>query len=1858
LSKYRSGGLRPAANRGQGEIGRRSREDIMSDRNSIKSRRLTISDLLLTLAGCIALAFAVQMSAFSEPPGPDTEVKVVAFEPSGETDRQSNITIRFSNDLVSSDSLDQPVLQPPVRIKPAVAGIARWIETDVLRFYPDRELAPATEYEVTVGSREAFIDGNRISEPRTFGFHTPYLKITDVNYQTVPEKRRPGYVRLAINLHANYDVQPEDLTDHLEIRGSKNAAHSELFFEISRGTGPRRTVISRRSRQTADVAIWRSGGYQIQTEPFEVSTESQEYELVVEKGLTCAGCGTSLASDFRQALIIRKAEPLRVSRLDAFGAGAGFYILVDLSAHVAVEDVREYISLEPEVDFRIEGGRSRLILRGDFKPGETYTVNVAKGAPALDGTLLERDFSSRIQVPDLPPSVTFASVGAFLPREGSGNIELKTTNVDELVVEVEQVFENNLVYFLTGGYNTQYNNYTTDPNFLGRRIFFKEKELTYQKNEELRTTVDLGGIIGDTARGVFVVSARHKEQRWIRDSRPAMLTDIGISARLADDYLMVWVHSLDDTRPISRAGVTLISKNNQILIEGKTDSRGLVTFDHLKSATDGFEPYLVTVEKDGDLSYLLFADCLLPTSDFEVAGRPYLADGYEAFVYPDRGIYRPGDTAHLVSIVRGAGDETVKPFPYIVEVRDPRGREFKSYRVTAGERTMDAVDFEIPTFAPTGRYAVIARIGEDYIIGQTDIMVEEFMPDRIKVTATTSKYIYAAGDTIDIEAEAKFLFGPPAKGHRVSGSVTIESDLFKPSGWSKYSFTSEERKFSRKEIKLADTVLNDSGRFNYAAAVPEAPGAPSSLKGLIAVAVTETGGRTVGAYREITLHPYDRYLGMKLNLEGYADPGHPVTADVIALNAEGQPLAITQAVARFYRVVYNSVLGRNSQGYYRYVSERKLQLIDSAFVDIPAEGGVVEFTPADYGSYLIEIADGSQGHAATARFYASGWGYAPWSMAEPDRIKIDLDREKYTPGQTAKVQIRSPFAGTLLLTVERDRVIDMMTVQMSENTAEIDLPVKSDFFPNAYIVATLIRKAGEVREHAPARAFGMAPIMLENSEKALPLTIEAPSVVKPLTRVSLKLSTGLAGMRDITVALVDAGVLQLTDFETPDPLDFFYGKKRPHLNQYDMYSFVYPEVERAGSHLSPGGDRKFAEARKRHLNPITAQRVKPVSLWSGVVRTDDRGMATVTFDIPQFNGKLVALAVAAGGGRFGSASAETVVRDKIVIQESFPRFTAPNDIIAGLVSLFNNTGQAADVTVKLTLDGPAEFISDSIRTAHIANNAEGSVDFRFRAGLKPGRITCRLTAFSGADTARAEFELPNRPAQPLYTLYGSGVLTPDSAVTFTLPDEFLEGTDEYTLRTSSLAGVTFARNIQNLLSYPYGCLEQTTSRLFPLIYFNDLAKFVQPSLFGGGGPDYFIQEGILKLMSVEMSDGSFSYWAGQSDRHHWSSIYACHFLVEARRAGYVIEGAFYKRVLDNIRRIAQGRNYNDLDESQRIYAAYVLSLAGKMENRIINYLRKLNTVQLPVYSRYQLAATMAGVGEKELALSLLPADIQPNNFEPETGGNFNSAVRTDAILLDALMAIDPTNPSIPVLVQSLMEGARVGRWYTTQESAFALMALGKYFKDRPEDDFVGSLKVRGDSTYAIDTGSFFRQSKDLGGKEIEISIDGKGTCFYYWQASGVSTSHAVEEFDRGIIVRREYLTEAGEPIDPANVPLGTRVVARITAQARDKTLYNAVINDLIPAGFEIENPRLKTSPALSWIKDSRLKIDNVDIRDDRLLIFANLYHSNALEFYYSLRAVSAGEFQVPPIAAECMYNPLIAGAASSGRLTIIRQGGE
>jgi uncharacterized protein YfaS (alpha-2-macroglobulin family) len=398
---------------------------------------------------------------------------------------------------------------------------------------------------------------------------------------------------------------------------------------------------------------------------------------------------------------------------------------------------------------------------------------------------------------------------------------------------------------------------------------------------------------------------------------------------------------------------------------------------------------------------------------------------------------------------------------------------------------------------------------------------------------------------------------------------------------------------------------------------------------------------------------------------------------------------------------------------------------------------------------------------------------------------------------------------------------------------------------------------------------------------------------------------------------------------------------------------------------------------------------------------------------------------------------------------------------------------------------------------------------------------------------------------------------------------------------------------------------------------------------------------------MQLPSGAFSYWPGINDPNPWASVYASHFLVEARKAGYKVNDSVYDKMTDNLISMAN-KPKSVSDKGQlRIYAAYVLAKAGKLEKSVVNNLKLLNVVEIPVYSRFQLAAAIAMTGSLNEAKSLLPTEIHAQKFDPETGGYFDSDIRANAILLDVLSELEPDNASIPELVKELSEKMYNGYWYTTQSNAFALMAIGKYFKSQGQPNYTGSIEIDGVKFKQFTTKDVHVSDQALGGKNVTISITGEGNCYYYWQASGVSLEKTANEFDRRIQVRRQYLTADGLPLDLKSIKLGDQIVAEITVVALDKTLENVAINDLLPACFEMENPRLQTTGKLTWIPSAQFEPSYMDIRDDRVLLFVNLTPQYKFTHYYSLRVISSGEFVVPPIAAECMYDPTVASSASS-----------
>ncbi len=1764
-------------------------------------------------------------------------VTITSVSPTGEIPGTQNITIEFNYNMVGENELDAMHDNKNVAIVPELAGDFKWVTQHLLRFYPKVEMLPHTEYKITVSpdicaGKDIYLRGKR-----TFKFNTEPLKVINSSAEFVYEQREQIETRAEWKIEFNGRVEASKLTGSAKIYDESNASKS-IPFTLKPDSGE-------------------SNKFTLTSEAIEKKTigpdQRKKIKLAIEKGLNGVGGPLGLTHTFTASMQLE--TDLKVYSLTPRQAEGNPYIVIEFSGPVDPRLAGEHIRVEPETEYYIESEYRNIYLKGDFKPENSYKISVSKGLISSDGSSLAEDFFGVVVAEDLEPSVSFKNKGIYLPLKGARKISVESVNLKEIHVEIEKIYLNNIVTMLKQYDPDYYYDYYYDSDSYGRSVYSGKVSVAAEKNKRVETIIDIGKFWEDGKKGIFKAIVREKEHYWNSDSLLVVVTDMGITAAMSQDDLFVMVNSLDALTPATGVQIKLWSKNNQLIASARTNSEGVATIDNLKQkmADEKYEPFAITATKGEDTAMLLFRDCRLPVTSFDVGGSKFITSGYEAFIYTDRGIYRPGDAARVAAVARGAEVSTPASFPVKLRTLDPAGKLFDET-----VRNLDAggfVEFSIPVpdYARTGGYTA-QLLAADEEIGRTHFFVEDFIPDKIKAVVSTDKDNYEANDEMTIKASAQSLFGPPAAGRKVKAEVTIKSFAFSSAKWKDYSFSDPDR--SLDEVKLSELtgVLDDNGNIEFKTKIPEGMKPPSSLKGVVSATVTEHGGRAVSAYTDVSIHPYPYYIGMKPAKDGYAEPGKKYVVKFVAVDKSGKRIEPELLKAELFRVVYHSVLRRDKEGNYRYVSERDLRRVQAFDVDSKKTDSIT-VTPDDYGSYRLVVKSPEQnGMRAAMMFYSSGWGYSPWSMENPDRIEIELDKKSYKVGETAKALIKAPFPGKLLLTIEREKTLSYRTLTMTDNTATINLPVTAAHRPNVYVTAAVVKSLKNYDGVSPARAFGVAPLMVDNADRKLKVKLSAPDAIKPKTSLEIDIKVeGSSGASYVTIAAVDEGILQLVDFRTPDPFGFFYGKKRLDVDNYDVFSFILPEVR--GKAGIPAGDY-LESIRKKHLSPVGVRRVEPVSLWSGVVKTNSSGRAKVKFDIPQFQGRVRVMAVAANSARFGSGRTDVYVRDKISLSPVFPRFLSSGDEFSVPVAVYNGTGSDGEITVSLDVSGPASAVGDRVKKIKVSKNSERIIAFDAKAGAGIGKAVFTVKARGLGESTVDVTNVPVRPASPVVTTTGSETVKSGKDVAIDIQGGMLDGTQNARLVLSSFPSVKFLKGLRYLLQYPHGCVEQTTSKVFPLLYFDNLAKMAEPELFAVGGAAYFVKEGINKLVSMQKEDGSFSYWPGGNAVNDWASIYAAHFLVEARKAGYGIPDVAYKKMLDRLRSIARSRlDFNsDMEEVQNIvYACYVLSLAGDPPKSSISHIKdaRLNTLQTS--SRYQLALAFAKAGDMKTAKSLMPTEVQAARVERQTGGNFNSSVRENAIMLNVLAEIFPESPGIPILIGELSKSADSGGWYTTQDNAFAFLAIGKVLQREKNAKFKGEVVIDGKVVKKFDEKGAELESPSYSGKKVKISIKGTGNCYVYWQSWGVPSKPVFKEYDKGIRVTRDYLDINGNPIARNGFRQGELVVARIKVMALDKKLDNVVIDDMLPAGLEIENPRLESREKIPWIQKKEYSHDHMDIRDDRMLMYVNLPAREELVFHYGLRAVTKGSFTLPPVSAECMYDPSYTSIQSSGSIAVL-----
>jgi uncharacterized protein YfaS (alpha-2-macroglobulin family) len=1764
------------------------------------------------------------------------QVTVVRFEPQGEVTELQSFTIQFDQDLAPAEEQDKWLEEEFVKFEPEIPGRFKWLNAFTLLFSPDRPLRPSQNYQAEVTSQVLFNTAYSL-KASPVSFHTPYLSAVraDIFWEQIPHSDHR--VQVMARLNFNYPVSPEQLSQHLKVSSGDKA--SQTFSLVSENADPSLTINLGETQQT---------------------DQPKQYELSLSRGLMAVDGQQPLQSAHSFELELPPITELRVTGATSGQAGGEAWIELLMSQAVDPDKLDAYLEVSPKVKgMQYSASQDRIRIRGKFVPGLSYGVKVKSGLPGLYGGTLEETYEEQLAIADLEPSLRFSDRGFYLARGGMQNIAFEGVNVTKASLQVHEIFKNNLLFFFYDNYpyyqeyRDQANRYGSNYNvrYYGRQLLEKEIEFEATRNLRQQQSFNLDEALDSRFKGLYIVEVRSKENYWLKDAKLVSISDIGLMAKYAGDELLIFVNSIRSTEPLANVKIKVISNNNQSLMEGTTDGNGMLRFSGVEQQTEDFELALLTAEFGEDFNFLDLRHAEVETSRYDVGGKALSQGALDCYLYGDRNLYRPGETAHLSGIVRNSQLEIPEKMPFAIKVYNPRGQVFQSFTKELNAQGSFELDIPLPDFAQTGRYRAELLTGDEQFVQNYSFSVEEFMPDKIRVEASAKQQKLQPGDPLDLDLAAEYLFGAPAANHKYEVDVSLQHTPYRSERYPEHNFRASTPNETYIENGFMEGKLDEAGKASESYQTPGQVKSGGYLRGTAYVSVFDLTGRTVSRAVDFKLFPNKYYLGLKSDGYYYHGLNQDINFSLAGVDQEDKPARGIPVELSLIRYEWRTVLQRsNRNGRYRYASERKEVKAWSRSLTLSGKPEPISLSVDKSGRYELRARVRGQEHYVSQSFYAYYSGRATASSFEIDkegRVDIILDKETYAPGEKVRALFVTPFTGKMLVTVEREKVLSYQYVEVTENSTELLLDVGQEHLPNAYITATLFRPHTLDNTGPFMVGHGFQPLQVEDPNNQLPLSIQVPEgPVKPRTQHTITVKSLPQENIYITLAAVDEGILQINNYQSPDPYEAMYSKRRLQVRSYDLYKYLLPEVVAPQKSSAAGGDERGAN----RINPIKARRVKLLSQWSGIRKTGPDGTVKVDLNLPQFNGEVRFMAVAYQGRRFGAAENRLKVADDLVLQPAVPRVLSPGDTLELPVAVMNTTQESGSAQVRLKVEGPLEVISDPVRALRI--DAQGTESARFRLVAKKevgvGKMTFSST---GLDRVEEEIEIAVRPVSPLVREGSGGSLKAGESQSLAIPANYLEGTQKSSITVSPFPSTGMARHFRYLLGYPHGCLEQTTSKAFPQLYFNELAAQIAPDVYKTSNPVYNVKMGVLRVQDMMRYNGSFSYWPGEEYVNWWSSVFATHFLLEAKNKGFQVDENSLEKALDFLVQQASKREtyaYVTYEGDRRqthqvarkevLYSLYVLAMAGRPELSYMNYYRARPDL-LTRDTRYLLAGAFA-LSKDWRAFN----ELIPNSFEAErtlrlSGGSFDSEYRANAIMLNVLMDVNPDHPQVPQIIEYLSRNA--SRIWSTQDRVWTFLGLGKAAQRAGKSEVEVELLVDGESVHRFPVGTHSFAAPLLNGKRVELRASGKGSTFYAWSTEGIKLDGKVKEEDEGLKVRRTFYDRSGTLIKGNRIGLGDLLVCEISLTGGSRTVDNVAVSDIFPSGFEIENPRLGRSASQIWAGDPKtyLRPAYLDIRDDRIVLYTSVKAAETRKYYYLLRAVNTGKFRQAVIGAEAMYDP-------------------
>lgn len=1900
--------------------------------------------LLLLLGALTALLFAMQY--YQNLPQPPQLLATVEAPQIGhyqdDIEQPTPLTLHFSYQTttqqqslpvteLSAARLDLigEVLTEGVTISPQIAGKWLWQDDNTLTFTPDSAWPAGSNFVIEL-DKKLFAAGAVLAED-SYRFSTPELsaQIEDLRFYQHPQQQQQRHI--VATLRFSHPVRLQSVEQRLSLRyqpdaGQRSGQGQAVDFTLSSDKSGREVYVKSAAISLPEheryLSLQLAKNIAAAKGKGRTTTEYTAQLLVPDKGSFLkvteakAGIVTNAEQEPQQVLSLLFTD--QISRQELTNK-LKLYLLPEhpsrRSHYWAPGEVTDTVlknaSLLPSTLMPTPRPSDTTFgLELDVPPGRSIFVSVAKGLSSVSDFTLSGEFRTVLRAPQYPRQAKLVGEGALLSLSGDKTLQIQSRGVRGIKVTLHKLLPEHLNHFISqsGGdvsqpsfYNYSFNE--SNISTVHEQSFSLAQSSAKQANY---LALPLAPYLDKAGMGVFFVKltefdpAKPDRTGQQLDKRVVLVTDLGLLVKhQADSSQQVFVMSVATGKPVAGAKVSLLGKNGVALLSGTTDAQGHVSL----GKTSGFERerhpvvYLVSRDRDGltDSSFIPYDrySRQLDYSKFDTSGR-YQSSGDDnrltAYVFSDRGIYRPGEQVKLAAIIRNTDLSLAGgSLPLQVQISGPRGNNFWQQKFSLEGRGLHSFSIDTLPHSETGNYyASISLLDSKgnsrQHLGSVDFSLEEFVPDTLKITSKFNQAHkgWLSPDDLSGVIQLDNLFGTPAQGRRVTAHMRLIPGHFGTEQYPDYQFISPmqpDSKHSSINQTLDEQLTDASGSARFSLPLAQYSGGTYRLV-LSSEGFDGSGGRSVQAISSAWLSPLSSQIGVKADGQlTYLKRNQARTLNFIAIDNNLKQIALADLRLQLIEKQPVSSLVKQNDGTFAYQTIVQEKPLSEVAFSIDSNGSLYKVPTDNAGDFELRILQNDNMLGVQA-FSVVGDSNSHAMLEQNAALSVKLDKTDYAAGDMIELSITAPYTGSGLISIETDKVHSFSWFSADTSSSIQKIRIPKDLEGNAYVNVAFVRASDSDALFISPLSYAVVPFNIDRRARQIAITLSAPEEVRPGKPFNLTYSTDKAA--DLLLYGVDEGILQVAGYELPDPLSHYLTKKALQVRSLQMLDLILPEFSALNRQLAGvGGDsEKIMVTGSRmmldaNLNPFSRRADKPGVFWLGIVKADQQ-VRNTSLSLPEsFSGNVRLMAVAVGDSALGSAAEDLRVRGPFVLTPDVLPSAAPGDEFDVSVTVANGvkgSGSNAPVTVSLTL--PEALSSDAAlnQTVAIGEGSEQSLRFRVKAGQTPGaaslRFIARYSRGNVQEEASRDVSLSIRPATPYLSTLNAGYSKAGKAEVATRYPLHAEFSDLNV--AASASPLVLVEGFTNYLAqYPHGCTEQVVSQVFPWL------GLVQQSSYQAQWPMLNEKFAVLiqKLSERQQSDGGFSFWPGGFDSAEMPSIYVMHFLLAAREQGLAVPDYLYQQGLEYLRQVARQPGANLYQARARATAIYLLTRSGEVTS---NYLTDLHERldkqhQQAWYSdisavymaaSYQLLQNSALAGRLigHYRIGKVPAlasaylardDVRLTAFANPA---FQSQLSADAQYLYLLSshfsaratALDQAE--IVTLLQSVFD-----KEYNTIATAYTVLALAAYDQLLSEQQLHSAQSVAKVSIQQqINSGEVqpLAPPDNQQGRPVtpfavqaeKLLLQSDRALFYALSEAGYSKNVQDKAVSQQLEVVRDYLDADGKVVGEATQ--GDELTVRLRVRSLSGWHNNVAVVDLLPAGFSI----IRSSVAR---EQQHWRADYIDIREDRLVYYAG-FGPKMTELTYKVKLTAAGKVQVPSAHAASMYDNGVQAITSASRFVV------